>query len=93
RFTPATITEASAMKDEIAKIQDRGFAIDNGENVEEVRCVAAPLRNISGKVFGAISVSSAWDRMPDRRIAGIAEIVRRTADGISISLGWRNNAD
>ncbi len=67
-----------------------GYALDLEENEDRIRCVAAPVRDVTGKIVGAISVSSAAQYMNDARMQGLAEEVRDTARLISLDLGWRD---
>jgi len=65
-----------------------GYAFDLEENEDRIRCVAAPIRGVSGSIVGAISVSSAAQYMDDLRMRGLAFEVRETAEHISRSLGY-----
>lgn len=65
-----------------------GWAFDLEENEDCIRCVAAPLRDASGKIAGAISVSSAAQYMDEKRMADLAADVRQAAANISRDLGW-----
>lgn len=65
-----------------------GHAYDLEENEDLIRCVAAPVRDASGRIVGAISVSSAAQYMDDERMAGLTDEVRGTAHAISRDLGW-----
>ncbi|MBD8618420.1 IclR family transcriptional regulator [Sphingomonas sp. CFBP 13728] len=65
-----------------------GHAYDLEENEDLIRCVAAPVRDASGRIVGAISVSSAAQYMDDERMAGLTDEVRGTAQAISLDLGW-----
>ncbi len=56
-FTRNTITDPARLEQALAAIRARGFAIDDGEHDAQVRCVAAPIRNASGRVFAAISLT------------------------------------
>lgn len=67
---------------------ERGVAFDLEENEDQIRCVAAPLRDVTGRVVGAISVSSAAQYMSDDRMASLADDVRKASAGISGALGW-----
>ena len=42
---------------EIAEIRRTGIAFDDGEFNVEVRCVAVPVKDFTGKVVGALSIS------------------------------------
>lgn len=82
RYTPATITDAAALKKELAKIREAGVAFDMGEAVDDVRCVAAPIRDELGEVVAAISLSSPVSRF-DKHREKYTRSVRRAAGDIS----------
>lgn len=67
---------------------EAGHAYDLEENEDQIRCVAAPVRDVSGKIVAAISVSSAAQYMDDERMATLSSEVRDTAQKISTDLGW-----
>src|SRR5689334_6619641 len=54
----------------------RGCAFDLEENEDRIRCVAAPVRDATGKIKAAISVSSAAQYMDDRRMQTLTDDVR-----------------
>jgi IclR family KDG regulon transcriptional repressor len=54
-FTRKTLTTASDLKANLRQIAAQGYAIDDQEREEGVRCVAAPVRGSSGEVVAAIS--------------------------------------
>ncbi len=68
-----------------------GYAFDLEENEDRIRCVAAPVRGVSGDIVGAISVSSVAQYMDDVRMRGLTFEVKRTADLISEALGFTPN--
>ena len=84
-FTPRTITTAKALCAELARIRERGWAIDDAEHQPGLRCVAAPVRNGSGRVIAAISVSGAADQITP----GKDEIHGRLVTGIASELARR----
>lgn len=67
---------------------EAGHAFDLEENEDLIRCVAAPIRDVSGHIVAAISVSSAAQYMDDERMAELSSEVRETAQRISSDLGW-----
>ena len=69
-----------------------GRAYDLEENEDQIRCVAAPIRDASGGILGAISVSSAAQYMDDERMESLTGEVVATADSISRELGWNPDA-
>jgi DNA-binding IclR family transcriptional regulator len=75
----------------LARMRDysrRGHAFDLEENEHQIRCVAAPVRDASGGIVAAISVSSAAQYMDDARMAALTGTVQETARAISRELGW-----
>lgn len=67
----------------------QGFAYDLGEDEHVIRCVSAPLRDASGRVVAAISVSSTMDNMPEERMKSLIPVVMQAAADISAGLGYR----
>jgi DNA-binding IclR family transcriptional regulator len=65
-----------------------GSALDLEENEDRIRCVAAPIRDVSGGIVAAISLSSAAQYMDEVRMAELRSQVVETAEAISIELGW-----
>jgi len=70
-----------------------GYALDLEENEDRIRCVAAPVRDATQAIVGAISVSSAAQYMDDTRMKALAEEVRATARAISRDMGWQDKKD
>ncbi|WP_322965417.1 IclR family transcriptional regulator [Sphingomonas fuzhouensis] len=68
-----------------------GCAYDLEENEDQIRCVAAPIRDASGRIVAAISVSSAAQYMSDDRMTALTGDVLGTAHAISRDLGWRES--
>lgn len=88
-FTHKTITAPDALRQELAQIRGRGYAIDDCEHEIWIRCVAAPIRNASGQVFAAVSITGAADRMTDQKLSDLAPLVVQTADTISRQIGYQ----
>jgi DNA-binding IclR family transcriptional regulator len=65
-----------------------GYAFDLEENEDRIRCVAAPIRDATGKIKAAISISSAAQYMDDERMQALTKDVLRAAQQISRELGW-----
>ena len=65
-----------------------GYAFDLEENEDQIRCVAAPIRDVAGRIIAAISVSSAAQYMNDQRMQTLTTDVVETARRISEDLGW-----
>ncbi|MHB8916993.1 MAG: IclR family transcriptional regulator [Desulfocucumaceae bacterium] len=89
RFTRQTITDLQELENELTLIRSRGYAVDNEEIMDSLRCVAAPIRNHSGEVIAAISVSGPTARMVEERFNRTVALVIRAAAEISAGLGYR----
>ncbi|MBO4223952.1 IclR family transcriptional regulator [Bradyrhizobium neotropicale] len=88
-YTRNTITDPDKLREELRIIRERGYALNNGEFEPHTRCIGAPIRNASGKVIAAISVTGTSKRLPDSRVKNIAPLVVQHADALSIQLGYR----
>ena len=66
-----------------------GAAMDLEDNEPGIRCVAAPIRDASRGIVGAISVSATRPYMPAARMRGLVAVVTRAAGRISAALGYR----
>lgn len=87
--TDATITDKEAFLQELREIRSRGYAVDNCEFEVSVRCVAAPIRDRTGTVIAAVSISGPDTRMPEPLIgSSVAMQVVKTASHISQALGY-----
>lgn len=88
-LTDATITDEETFLQELCEIRSRGYAVDNGEFEASVRCVAAPIRDRTGSVIAAVSISGPDSRMPVPLIgSSLAMQVVETAQRISHALGY-----
>jgi DNA-binding IclR family transcriptional regulator len=67
---------------------ESGIAFDLEENEDQIRCVAAPIRDASGEIVAAISVSSAAQYMSDDRMTELSADVLHAAAAISADLGF-----
>ncbi|SDX44062.1 IclR family transcriptional regulator [Celeribacter indicus] len=73
--------------------QDGGYAYDLGEDEHQIRCVAAPLRDATGRIVAAISVSSTLEYMQQDRMEALIPVVKSTAAEISRGLGFVDSRD
>lgn len=87
-LTPNTITSKEDLLDEIEKIRTQGYALDNEECELGARCIAAGIKDYSGKVVAAISVSGPISRMTMERIDAIKGTVIESARKVSKLLAY-----
>ncbi|RQG87778.1 IclR family transcriptional regulator [Natrarchaeobius halalkaliphilus] len=85
-FTSTTITSRDELFDTLEEIRNRGYAIDNEERIDGLRCVAAPVLNNDGSVLGAVSLSGPSSRMIGERFdEELPSMVVRAANVIEIN--------
>jgi DNA-binding IclR family transcriptional regulator len=89
RGTPRTIVTVSDMERELDRVRRQGYAIDDVEFEEGVRCVGAPILDHRGIPIAAISVSAPVSRMRQARAHKVGRILRDAVAEVSRTLGWR----
>ena len=82
-----TIPSISELKKEIQKIVHQGYAVDNEEYYENVRCLAAPIKDAFGKTVAAIGITATTIRFKHNMIPSTSKEVMRVASEISTKLG------
>jgi DNA-binding IclR family transcriptional regulator len=87
RYTARTSVSLPELAKVCSSVRAKGFSADDGEYLEDVRCVAAPIRDRGGLVIGSIGVSAPATRMAGDRDSVMARHVRDTAEHINGLLG------
>ena len=88
-MTRKTITTPGELKAELEVIRNRGYAIDDEEHEEGVRCVAVAVRDYSQRPVAAISVSGPTFRVTPEKVPIIAKAVMQAAHGLSLDIGFK----
>ena len=88
-LTPNTITNKEELLEELEKIKTQGYALDNEECELGARCIAAGIKDYSGKYIGAISISGPITRMTMEQIDAYKYIVIDTAQSISELMAYK----
>ena len=86
--TRNTITSPGEMHRHLQETRARGFAIDDEERIEGVRCVAVAVFSHDRAVVGAISLAAPALRMSSDRVQRLGEEVNATAMAVSRQLGY-----
>ncbi len=86
KFTNKTITEMDAFLEELRRIREQGFALDNEEFEEGLRCVAVPLFDSRGVVMASMSVSGSTARIYKKTIPVYLKALNETREEIQKSL-------
>ncbi len=87
RYTDRTIGSLAKLKEELARIRQDGFAVDDEECIPGGRCVAAPILMGRGDPVTAVSVTAPRGLIPDERLPELAELLKERCLNISLQLG------
>lgn len=87
KLTPNTTTDPKLLRQELDAIRKRGYAVSQGERVEGVSCVAAPVFDAGGKVIGAMNVSGPSMRFSKEKIRLYARLVIQATTSLSQKMG------
>ncbi|MFO7545089.1 MAG: IclR family transcriptional regulator [Trueperaceae bacterium] len=91
--TARSVTDPDVLRAELRRTRERGFAIDDGEDKEHVRCVAAPILGPDGSPLAAISVSVPDTRYEVDQLIALAPLVLEQTRTLSRSIGFRSAPD
>lgn len=88
-FTRHTITRPARLKKELVLVRKRGYAIDNEEFEEGLRCIGAPIRNHAGEPVAAISIAGPAFRVGGQRMGELVDLVTAAARELSSAMGFQ----
>jgi len=86
--TANTLVSNDALQAAVINACEEGYAIDDEESSEGVRCIAAPIRNQSGAIVAAISISGARSEFRSGQLPGFIRLVKQAGRDISARLGY-----
>jgi DNA-binding IclR family transcriptional regulator len=88
-YTPTTLATRKQLKEELEKTAEQGYAIDDEELDQGVRCIATPIRDYTRRIVGAISISGPSMRLSNNRIdEELVPLVLQAAEDLSTRLGY-----
>jgi DNA-binding IclR family transcriptional regulator len=89
RFTDKTIVDRQALVQQLRTVAQNGYAVDLGEHLEDIRSVAAPVRDYARNVVGALTVvAPAFRLTPERVEKEVAPLVQKAGRELSSRLGF-----
>lgn len=90
RFTPQTLCTPEDLRAELGAIAARGHAYDREEHEPGIICIAAPILGETGRLFGALSVTSSTGRTSLSELDAHLPLLRDAAAAIARDLStWR----
>jgi IclR family KDG regulon transcriptional repressor len=87
-FTDRSITDLETLLHSMDEIRLKGFGTDDGEYTKGVVCVAVPIRQHSGEVFAAMSVSVPEVRSSTELRRTALQVLLEQANAMSAELGY-----
>lgn len=89
--TPKTITTKEQLLEEVKKVSSQGYALDNIENEEGIRCIAAPIKDYQGRIIASFSISGPSNRITMERVQDeLISKIKQTSMAISQQFGLAN---
>ena len=90
RLTAETMTAPRQLRQELATVRERGWALTAGDVQSFTGSIAAPIRDQTGRTVAAITfVSRKAVILDDKRREALLDVLLRTAQSTSFELGWR----
>ncbi|WP_435334914.1 IclR family transcriptional regulator [Haloarchaeobius sp. TZWWS8] len=86
-ITERTKTDPELLREELDRVREQGYAVNDQEQVLGARSVACAVKYVSGDLMGAIVVSGHASRLDDDRIEELASSVKGAANQIEIGQG------
>jgi DNA-binding IclR family transcriptional regulator len=89
RLTPQTIVDPAALRQELAKIRQDGYAVSRGEWLTDASGVAAPIFDYHGEVVAAVTISGPGQRFTDQAFERYIPMILSVAQQVSNRMGYR----
>jgi IclR family KDG regulon transcriptional repressor len=87
-MTPESITDPDSLRAHLERVRAEGVAVDIGESDTAMRCVAAAVRDHSGAVIAAMSLSAPIIRWTPQAQGEWTELIREGAATLSARMGY-----
>lgn len=89
QVTRETVTDRDELFEQLERTRERGYAIDEGERMSGMTCIAVPVLDMNGDVRASVCVCSPSHRVDDEdRIDEIVTAVQRSANVIQVNLDY-----
>lgn len=89
RRTPKTEVDPQRLRRLLEEVRQRGFATEDEESEAGMRAIAAPVRGAGGVVVGSVAVAGPVQRLTKETLGRYAPLVIKTAEAISMRLGYQ----
>ena len=87
-YTPNTLPDMEALKQQLRQIRDQGWAMDNQEYEKGHMCVGVPIYDYRGEIIAAVSASGTSEVITPSYLPVVIDEVKQTAKQISQCMGY-----
>jgi DNA-binding IclR family transcriptional regulator len=88
RYTPKTIADRAGFEAELRRIRTAGYAIDDEEHIQGIRCIAMPVFGHAGQVVGSLCTLGPKSRVTQQKLRELRVPLAQLARALSERLGW-----
>ena len=88
RHTPKTLVTRAAFETELRRIRAAGYALDDEEHIEGIRCIAMPVFGHAGQVLGSMCALGPKSRMTYQKLRELRQPLGELSAGLSQRLGY-----
>lgn len=87
-YTPWTIVTRKDFETELRRVRSAGYASDDEEHYEGVRCISAPIFAYTGHAVAALCILGPKTRLTRQRLRELRDPLIEYAQRLSTQLGW-----
>ena len=87
--TPKTTTHVKTLRLILDEVRRSGYATDDEESESGMRCVAAPIRDVSGDAIAAVGLAGPIQRLTKKELRRLVPQVMAAASSISARMGYK----
>lgn len=83
QVTANTIKNDEEFMEELERVRQQGYAVDNEENIKGIRCIAVPITNQNHEILGALSISTLITNVNDNQLNCFLQLLQQTGKSLS----------
>lgn len=92
-YAPNTITDPLELRDELKKVEERGYAVDDEEFHEGNFCIAGPVKDFEGNVIASQSISMPKNNSVQDNLTDLVNRVTGACRETSKKIGYFDSRD
>lgn len=89
RFTKYTLTDLGHLRENLIEVREVGYSVDDEEKNLGMRCIAAPVFDVSDEAVAGISVSGPISRVGEGDVSHLSRAVKDAAQALSLAIGGK----